>query len=308
MTRRQFHALTVGTVASGALAPLRGQQRPTSLIAGVRVGAQSYSFRDRSLDATIEAMASIGLSYCELWSNHVETRQVMGIPQGLRGPETREATRKWRLEVPLDYFREVRKKFDAAGITLTAYNLSFQNDFTDEEIARGFEMARALGVDVITASSKVSTAPKVDPHAKRTGITVAFHNHASPAADEFASPQSFATALEGRSDKLAINLDIGHFTAAGFDPLAYLDQHHARIVSLHIKDRKKILRDDATGRSTPGENLPFGEGETPIVAVLQRLRDRKWDIPAQIEYEYRGQDTVAEVTRSLDYCRRALEA
>jgi sugar phosphate isomerase/epimerase len=295
MTRREFHALTLGALASGAALPLRAQTTPKSLIAGVRIGAQSYSFRDRSLDATIEAMKTIGLSYCELWSNHVETREAIGAPEGL---SRRDAVRKWRMEVPLDHFREIRRKFDAAGITLTAYNLSFQNDFTDDEIARGFDMARALGVGVITASSKVSTAPKVDSHAKRTGIFVAFHNHSNIRPDEFATPDDFAAALQGRSDKLAINLDIGHFTAANFDALDYLDRHHERIVSLHIKDRRR----------DQGPNVAFGEGDTPIVAVLQRLRDRKWDIPAQIEYEYRGQDTVAEVTKSLEFCRRALEA
>jgi sugar phosphate isomerase/epimerase len=295
LSRREFHTLTAGALAAGALAPLRAQAPPKSLIAGVRVGAQSYSFRDRPLDGVIAAMSSIGLSYCELWQDHIETREAIGAPEGA---SRREALRRWRLQVPLDHFRDIRKKFDAAGITLTAYNLSFQNDFTDDEIARGFDMARALGVDVITASSKVSTAAKVDGHARRTGITVAFHNHSSTAPDEFAAPESFAAALEGRSDKLAINLDIGHFTAANYDALDYLDRHHSRIVSLHIKDRRR----------DQGPYVPFGEGDTPIVAVLQRLRDRKWDIPAQIEYEYRGQDTVAEVRRSLEYCRRALEA
>ena len=180
--------------------------------------------------------------------------------------------------------------------TLTAYNLSFQNDFTDEEIDRGFEMARALGVDVITASSKVSTAARLDPFATRHGITVAFHNHTRQAPDEFVSPESFDEALAGRSDRLAINLDIGHFTGAGFDPLAYIDRHHARIVSLHVKDK---TRDD--------RNVPWGEGDTPIVEVLRRLRDRRWDIPVQIEYEYRGSGAVTEVTRCLDYCRQALQ-
>jgi hypothetical protein len=32
-----------------------------------------------------------------------------------------------------------------------AYNLSFDDTFTDEEIDRGFEMAKALGADFITA-------------------------------------------------------------------------------------------------------------------------------------------------------------
>jgi sugar phosphate isomerase/epimerase len=84
--------------------------------------------------------------------------------------------------------------------------------------------------------------------------------------------------------------------SANFDAVEYLDEHHDRIVSLHIKDRRR----------DQGPNVVFGEGDTPITAVLQRLRDRKWPIPAHIEYEYAGGDTVEEVKRCLEYCRKAL--
>jgi sugar phosphate isomerase/epimerase len=295
LSRREFGGVLAGGLVVGPLAKLGAQQKPNSKIAGVRIGAQTYSFRDRSLDATVEAMASVGLSYCELWQSQVETREAIGAPAGL---DRRAALRKWRLEVPLDHFREIRRKFDAAGVQLTAYNLSFDDSFTDEEMARGFEMARALGVDVITASANVSTAAKIDPHAQKAGITVAFHNHSDIKPNEFATPDDFAAALKNASNKLAINLDIGHFTAANFNALEFLDAHHARIVSLHIKDRKR----------DQGPNVPFGEGDAPIVAVLRRLRDRKWDIPAHIEYEYKGADAVTEVRRCLDYCRTALLA
>jgi sugar phosphate isomerase/epimerase len=304
LTRREWSALVVGGLVSAPFARLGAAQRPKSRIAGVRIGAQSYSFRSLSLADTIPAMARIGLSYCELWQGQVETGDVIGTPADLPEDATRQqqqaarrdALRRWRLEVPLDHFRDIRRQFDAAGITLTAYNLSFGNDFTDAEIDRGFEMAKALGVDVITASSKVSTAAKVDPFAVKHGIAVAFHNHSRVSPDEFASPESFAEALDGRSNQLAINLDVGHFNGAGYDPLDYLDQHHDRIVSLHLKDK---LRDG-------DRNVPWGEGDTPIVQVLQRLRDRQWDIPAQIEYEYRGENAEVEVARCLEYCRRAL--
>ncbi|HEX5217751.1 MAG TPA: sugar phosphate isomerase/epimerase [Vicinamibacterales bacterium] len=293
LTRREFNGLAAAAFAAAPLAPRL--PRRDSKIAGVRIGAQTYSFRDRSLDATIQAMASIGLSYCELWSPQVESRDIIVVPAGAN---RRQATRKWRLETPLDFFAGVRRKFSDAGITLTAYNLSFESDWTDEEIARGFEMATALGVNVITASSPVSLVRRIDPHAKRTGITVAFHNHSEIGPDQFATAADFATAMKGASDRIAINLDIGHFTAANFDPVPFLDEHHDRIVSLHIKDRKK----------NQGANVPFGEGDTPIIPVLRRLRDRKWDIPAQLEYEYKGTDAVTEVARCLEYCRRALLA
>jgi sugar phosphate isomerase/epimerase len=295
LTRREWHALVVGGLVAGPLARVTWGQHLNSTVAGVRLGAQSYSFRDRSLDATIAAMQDIGLGFCELWQNQVETTQAVGTPAA--GVSRRVQLREWRLTVPLDFFKEIRRKFDQAGITLTAYNLSFRDDFTDEEVARGFDMAKALGVDVITASSNVTTAAKVDPFAKKAGIKVAFHNHSNMQPNEFARPDDFAAAMKDTSAMININLDIGHFTAANFDAVAFLDEHHDRILSIHLKDRKR----------DQGDNVPFGEGDTPIIAVLRRLRDRKWNIPAHIEYEYRGQDTVQEVRRCLDYCRKALE-
>jgi sugar phosphate isomerase/epimerase len=291
LTRRQFGGVLTGCFAA---APLRlsGRTQTNSTIAGVRIGTQSYSFRSQPLDQAIESMRTIGLGFCELWQGHIETRDRIGATEGVN---RREALRRWRLTVPLETFAEIRRKFDAAGTTLTAYNLSFQRDFTDEEIRRGFEMARALGVDVITASAHLSVIPRVDSVAKEFGIKVGVHNHSKIAHDEFATPDDFAAALKGAS-MIAINLDIGHFVAANFDPVDYLDKHHAQIVSLHIKDRKR----------DQGPNMPFGQGDTPITPVLQRLRDRKWDIPAQIEYEYEGSDTNTEVRRCLDYCRKAL--
>ena len=210
----------------------------------------------------------------------------------------REETRQWRLTVSLDHFKDIRKKFDTAGIKLQAYNYSFNDSFTDEEIERGFQMAQALGVKFITASSTVSAAKRVAPFADKYKITVAMHGHSNITdPNEFAKPESFAAAM-AMSKYFAVNLDIGHFFAAGFDPIAYITEHHARITNLHLKDRKK----------DNGANVPWGEGDTPIKQVLQLLKQKKWDIPANIEYEYRGEDTVAEVRKCFQYCKQALAA
>jgi sugar phosphate isomerase/epimerase len=294
ITRREWHAMMVGGLVAGPILRL-GASRPDSTVAGVRIGAQSYSFRDRGMDGLIAGMTDAGLGFCELWQNHVEPKQ---FEAATTGPEKREALRTWRLTVPLDEFRAVRRKFDAAGIRLTAYNFSFRDDFTDAEIARGFEMAQALGVPVITASSNVTTAARVDPFAQKYRISVGFHNHSDKKPNEFSGSEDFEAAMKGTSKMIAINLDIGHFVAAGHDPVPFLDAHHDRIVSIHLKDRKK---------GDPVANLPFGEGDTPITTVLQRLRDKHWNIPANIEYEYNGTDTIAEVRRCFEYCQQALK-
>ncbi|MCA1649823.1 MAG: sugar phosphate isomerase/epimerase [Acidobacteria bacterium] len=190
MTRREWHTLVGGSLIAAPLARMTDLSARASTIAGVGIGAQTYSFRDRPLDDAIAAMKQVGIGYCELWSDHVETKEAIGGPT--EGAGRREAQRVWRLKVPLDVFHEVRSKFDRAGIVLTAYNLSFKDDFSNEEIERGFEMARALGVPVITASGNVTTAARVDPVAQRYGIKVGFHNHSDIKPNEFATPDDFA--------------------------------------------------------------------------------------------------------------------
>ena len=299
ISRREWHRMMLGGVAAAAASPWRAlgaetdPQRGTrdardgrAPRAGVVIGVQSYSFRDRPLDAAIEGMRADGLTACELWQGHVE-------PQN----GSRDDLRKWRLTTPLSTFADIREKFTRAGITLNAYNLSFRDDFTDEEIARGFQMADALGAPVLTASANQSVIPRVAPFAERAKKKVGVHNHSNIGPNEFATPDDITKAL-AVSPWIASNLDIGHFTAANFDAVTFLRVHHARIVTLHIKDRKK----------NDGDNVPFGEGDTPIRQVLQMLRDNHWPIPANIEYEYKGGDTVVEVKRCIDYCKQALQA
>jgi len=281
-SRREFSKLALAAIpASAAFA-----RRVNSKVHGVQIGSQSYSFRDRSLDECLKGMQEIGLGECELFEGHV------GPPHA-----SREEMRKWRLTVPLDEIRKVRRKFDAAGIQLYAYNYSFRDDFTDEEIKRGFEITKALGVKNITGSSTLSVVDRVDREARQYKIRVGFHGHSNTKdPNEFSTAETFEKAMAGRSPYINVNLDIGHFTAAGGDPAAFIQKHHARIVTLHIKDRKK---DD-------GPNMPFGQGDTPIKEVLQLLEKNKYRIPANIEYEYKGGDTIAEVKKCFDYCKQAL--
>jgi L-ribulose-5-phosphate 3-epimerase UlaE len=54
--------------------------------------------------------------------------------------------------------------------------------------------------------------------------------------------------------------------------------------------------------------MPFGEGDTNIKGVLELLKEKRYPIPAMIEYEYGkpGMDSVVEVRKSFEYMKRAL--
>jgi sugar phosphate isomerase/epimerase len=276
-----------------------------TIVGGVRMGVQSYSFRELPRtpggDATaaiIQAMKDTGLSETELWAPQIEPASAAG--RGASADErqkAREALRRWRLETPLDHFRGIRKQFESAGLSIAAYNYSPGADFTDAEIDRGFEITKALGAGYITSSTTLAVAKRIVPFAARHKMSVAMHNHSrTDDPNEFATPESFAAALK-LSPHFKINLDIGHFTAANYDAVAYLREHHRDITNLHIKDRRK----------NQGDNVPWGQGDTPIIQVLQLLKQEKWPIRADVEYEHRGTaGAVAEVKICFDYAKRAL--
>jgi len=308
ITRREWGAAVLGGLVtsipawgqSGAEKPAATPEptpkpKPTyidSRINGVQVGLQSYSLRDRNLDEAILAMAALGIGACELWQGHVE-------PADLTKPDaSREDLRRWRMTVPLEDFAAIRDKFDAAGVELIAYNLSFRSDFTDAEMERSCLMAKALRVPLITASANISAVRRFDHFAYEHDLLVGLHNHSRVSPDEIATPDDFRAALAGATSHIGINLDLGHFTAAGFDGLAFLEEHHRRIFALHLKDRKR----------DQGPNVPWGEGDTPVAEALRLVRDRRWPIPALIEYEYKAKDTIDEVKRCLAFTRKALES
>jgi len=195
------------------------------------------------------------------------------------------------------HFKAVRKKFEDAGIALFAYTVNFRNDFTDDELEKSIEQAKALGISIIAASTQLSVAKRLVPFAERHKIYVAMHGHSNVHdTDEFSGPESFSKAL-AMSKYFRINLDVGHFTAANFDAVTYTRDNHDNITHLHMKDRKK----------NDGPNMPWGEGETPIRQVLLLLKEKKYPIRAFVEYEYRGTGTpIDEVKNCMSYMRRAL--
>src|SRR6185503_3641550 len=296
-SRRQFGKLALSTVpALGVLSrrPASGRSAFApidSRVKGVRLGAITYSFRAiTDANAIVNAMASMGLGEAELMANHAEA--LAGAPGGRGEIDT------WRRSTSPETWKRVRGVFDAAGISLRllTYNMNVKTT-SDEAIEYGFAMAKGLGVDAITTSTQVSMAKRVAPFADKHRIPVAYHGHANVNdADEVATPASFATCLS-YSKFHRINLDIGHFTAAGFDAVEFLRANHAQITNLHLKDRQTPARGAA--------NVPWGDGDTPIKEVLQLLSKEQWDIPANIEFEYPG-DPLVEVPKCFQFCKNAL--
>ncbi|MDQ3278686.1 MAG: sugar phosphate isomerase/epimerase [Bacteroidota bacterium] len=339
-TRREFLGTTAvllsGMVVSsnhlfGAPAFIRDLKKKRSLINGVQIGVITYSFRDmqdQSAEATLKYVLDAGVNAIELMGGPAES--FAGAPKNLVDMRTvfplmrkrnnkqqlteeeqtiltaadkeiqayREVLAKWRLSVPMEKFEKLRKMYNEAGVQIYAFKPdTFGLKSTEGEIDYGLRAAKILGANHVTLEHPGNDAHtlKLGQMAQKHGLRIGYHGH------EQQTPTFWDAALS-QSPANALNLDLGHYIAAGnTDVFTLLQQKHNRIASMHIKDRQ-----------TPEQgkkNVVWGQGNTPIKEVLRLMRDRKYAFPATIEMEYQvppGSTSVAEVKKCLEFCRTVL--
>lgn len=305
ISRRRFFKQAGGSALAMAMGgamtlipgPASGRKRLTnSKINGVEIGIiLPYALRGLSgnpdAEQLLKYITDLGISYVEMQAPPAE--RFAGISS--------DNQVEWRLSADMDKFNELRALYNNAGVEFYAFKQTLTSEMADEEIDYTFRVARTLGANQVTMEMPRrdfdgTLTDRLGRFAEKHEIMVAYHNHAQ-------ANFNFWDRAVWQSKYNALNLDIGHYVAAnGSESLMnLLDKHWSSIGSLHLKDRKEGL----------GDNVPWGQGDTPIREVLQLMRDRKAGFQATIELEYNvpeDSDPLQEVARCLEYCRRALES
>ncbi len=317
MSRRRF--LGTAAAAAWAITPGALQSRPLQGvrdIEGVQVGAISYSFRSlpSSAEEILKYLLQTGMTTVELMGGPAEA--FAGAPEPPARPGRRpsemsddelaafhqarddyaEEARRWRAGAPMDRYGALGQLYRDEGVDIDILKLG-SADWSDEEIDYAFEAARAVGARGISLEISDEAARRMGPFASQHEMYVAMHNHTQVGDEGFSfdGPLSY-------SPYNMINLDVGHYVAGTDEsPIPVIRQYHDRITHLHLKDRKK--------GSSGGDNVPWGQGDTPLGEVLRLLRDEEYPITAMIELEYpipADSDVLTEMARCVDFCRQAL--
>ncbi|MDA7798100.1 sugar phosphate isomerase/epimerase [bacterium] len=270
-------------------------------INGVDISVVTYSFNPgiEDMNIIIQNCLDSGSDNIELMGNHVET--TLGMPRSKRSHPD------WRTNVSMKDFKNVKKQFKNQGINIFAYKpYCMSPNNSDGEVEYAMKATKALGADYLTAelTTKENTK-RISRLAEKHKVNIGYHAHlqASDTAWDFAMDDS---------DKNFINLDIGHYIAARTENtkealLNFILKNHSKICSLHLKDRQaaKPLNLGAS------DNQIWGKGDTPILEVLQLIRDNSFKFTASVELEYRipsGSNRVNEVKRCYEYCDQALNS
>ena len=221
---------------------------------------------------------------------------------------------KWRTSVPMTKFEEIRRMYADQGVRIYAYKLEpVYDSFPDSVFEYAFNVAKALGADQVTmeipgtgslasmmgqAKFKLDSAltARIGRLAAKYKVMAAYHAHLE------ASPTLWNVPM-AQSEYNGINLDVGHYVAAGnHDVVEFIRKNHARIGSLHLKDR-------CYPDHNHGSNEVWGQGDTPLKEILQLMRDQHYKFPASVELEYdipQGSNPVIESGRCVAWAKNIL--
>jgi sugar phosphate isomerase/epimerase len=255
--------------------------------------------------SAVELMGNTGEAFAGAPHATTEPRVITPGPRPELTPEQKaEQEQKakeiaaWRSSASMDKFVTLRKMYNSAGVSIYAWKPnSLGEKNSDAEIDYALRSAKALGASHVTVElpSNAAQSKRLGDLALRHKVGIGYHGHLQQTFNAWDEALS-------QSKYNGLNCDIGHYVAAGFDPIPLIQAKHARIYSMHIKDRKS--------KANGGDNVSWGDGDTPIVKVLQMMRKNKLKFPATVEMEYSvpdDSDAVKEVAACVEFCRKALE-
>jgi sugar phosphate isomerase/epimerase len=224
----------------------------------VQLAAHTYTFRDRPLEAALDAVSALGIAAVEIWAGHVSD-----------APETAAAALSER------------------GLYATAVGVGGFYECDDQAFDRVVSLARAVRAHVLV----MCLAPKVIAWAAASvpdDLTLCVENH----WDQPLARSHEVLAAIVAAPSLQAALDTGHALLAGEHPEAAVAALGARLGHVHLKDADRpsppVLALGRRGRQRflerPRSVMP-GDGSLDIGALRAALVTAGFAGTVSLEHE-----------------------
>ena len=269
-SRRQFLKLTAtGAIAAGVSSVYGSTIIPVPVentTDTFTIGMAGYTFREYTVEKTIEIMIRIGVTNLSLKDFHMP----MNSSQ--------------------EQIDSVIDKFKNAGINVYTVGVVYMK--TQDSVDQAFEYAKMAGVKMIVGAPNYELLPYVEKKVKSYDFKLAIHNH-GPDNPLYPNATDIWKHVKDLDPRIGICIDIGHTTRDGEDPSVDIKRYSKRIYDIHIKDVDKPTKE--------GKTVEIGRGIIDIPKVVATLRKIKYSGKCSLEFEKDMKDSLAGIAESIGY-------
>ncbi len=256
-------------------------QETTEAKYGWILGAQAYTFKKFTFSEALQKIDSCGLKYVEAYPGQP-------IGEGIAGT--------MHFSMDLATRAKVKKMLADRGIQMLAYGVVKASGAAQWE--KAFEFGKFMGVRTITCEPAEADLDIVSALCDKYQINAAIHNHPPPTA--YWSPDAVLNAVKGRSARLGVCADVGHWVRSGLDPLECVKKLSGRILHFHFKDISQV-------ENRSESEVIWGKGLCKIPAVIQEMKVQDFKGMISVEYEHNLSNQVGPVKESIRYFRNELK-
>lgn len=196
--------------------------------------------------------------------------------------------------LPLDADEERIKAFHelCASYGVTGYGVGPIYMKSEEEIDRGFEYAKRVGVKLIVGVPNYELLPYVEKKVQEYDFHYAIHLH-GPDITTYPDASDIWEHVKDLDARIGMCLDVGHDLRAGKDPVEDLLNYHTRVFDMHIKDE--------SAASKEGSCLELGRGLIDWPALIRAMRQVNYTGMCSLEYEKDMKDPFLGIAESIGY-------
>lgn len=250
---------------------------------GFAIGCQAYTFNRFTAFEAIEKCAQAGGKVIEFYPGQKLSKEEPTLKVDHNSPQVDDVVKK--LQAKLAEHKMKAVNYGVVGIP------------KDEAGARKvFEFAKKMGIRALSTES-TDAIDTIEKLVKEYDICVGYHNH--PKQDKNPNykvwdPNYILTLVKDRDSRIGAAADTGHWCTTKLNPVESLKLLKGRIISVHLKDKKEL---------GPSHDVPYGQGVADIKACLDELKAQGFQGNISIEYEYKWENNVPEVTQCIDFVR-----
>ncbi len=276
-SRRQFLKLTgTGILATGVSSAINLKGMPSFQQHEKKkdlftLGMAGYTFKELSIDQTIEIMKRVEVKNLSLKDFHMPLNSTQ------------------------DQITAIIGKFRNAGIKVYTVGVIYMK--TKAEADQAFEYARMAGVKMIVGAPDYALLPYVEKKVKAYDFRLAIHNH-GPDNPLYPNATDIWNHIRDLDPRIGICLDIGHTTRDGADPAVDMERYGKRIFDMHIKDVDKATKE--------GKTVEMGRGIIDIPGLIAAIRRTGYSGMCSLEFEKDMKDPLAGIAESIGYWKGVL--